>query len=99
MGDEIAFNLVRIDEVRHAEALAPGLLFRVEIDADDHVGADKAQALDHVEPDAAEPEDDAFCAWLDLGGVDDSADAGGYAAADVADLVERCVGADFRYRN
>ena len=29
---------------------------RVEIDADDLVGADHVRALNHVEPDAAEPE-------------------------------------------
>ena len=44
--------------MRHAEALAPGLLGRVEVDADDHVGAGEPQALDHVEADAAEPEHD-----------------------------------------
>ena len=59
MGDEIALDVVRIDEMRHAEALAPGLAVVVEIDADDHVGADKPQALDDIEADAAEPEDDA----------------------------------------
>ena len=99
MGDEIAADLLRIDEMRHAEALAPRFLFRVEIDADDHVGADEPQPLDDVEPDAAEPEHDALGARLDLGGVDDRADAGGDAAADVADLVERRVLADFRHRD
>ena len=49
------------------------------------------QALDDVEADAAEPEHDGGGADLDLGGVDDRADAGGHAAADVADLVERRV--------
>src|SRR5690606_6906835 len=38
MGDEVAADLLRIDEVRHAEALAPGLLLVVDVDADDHVG-------------------------------------------------------------
>ncbi len=42
----------------------------------------------HVEADAAETEDDRGRADLDLGRVDDGADAGGDAAADVADLVE-----------
>ena len=79
----------------HAEPLTPGLLL-VDVDADDHVGADKAQALDDVEPDAAQPEDDGRCAGLDLGRVDHGADAGRDAAADVADLVERRVLADFR---
>jgi hypothetical protein len=72
----------------HAEALAPGLLVVVDVDADDHVGAGKLQALDDVEADAAEAEDDGGRADLDLGGVDDRADAGRDAAADVADLVE-----------
>src|SRR5579862_2081965 len=97
--DEVAVDLLRIDEVRHAEALAPGLLLRVEIDADDHVGAGEAEPLDDVEPDAAEPEYDRFCTRLDLGGVDHRADAGGDAAADIADLVERRVVANFRHRD
>ena len=38
--------------------LAPCLLVVVDVDADDHVGAGEPQALDDVEADAAEPEDD-----------------------------------------
>src|SRR5690606_5012383 len=56
--DDIPLNLARIDEMGHAEALAPFLLGVVEIDPDDHVGARKAQALDDVEADATETEDD-----------------------------------------
>src|SRR5262245_2983780 len=99
VGHKLAADLLRIDEVGHAEALAPFLLARIEVDADDHVGAGQPQALDHVEADAAEPEHDAFRSRLDLGGVEHRADAGGDAAADVADLVERRVLADFRYRD
>ena len=75
-----------------ASALRAG----IEIDADDHVGADQAGALDHVEADAAEAEHDDIGARLDLGRVDHRADAGRHAAADVADLVERRVLADLR---
>ena len=78
---------------------SPSALRRVEVDADDHVGADHARALDHVEADAAEPEHDDVGAGLDLGGVDHRADAGGHAAADVADLVERRVLADLGDRD
>ena len=85
--------------MRHAEFLGQRPPLRVEVDADDHVGADHAGALDDVEPDAAEPEDDDVGAGLDLGGVDHRADAGGDAAADVADLVERRVLADLRDRD
>jgi hypothetical protein len=87
---QIAADLFRIDEMRHAETLAPLLLGVVEVDADDHVGAGKPQPLDDVEADAAEPEDNALGAGLHLGGIEDG-DAGGHAAADVADLVERGV--------
>ena len=62
-------------------------------------GADHARALHHVEPDAAEAEHHHVGARLDLGGVDHRADAGGHAAADVADLVERRVLADLRHRD
>ena len=72
---------------------------RVDVDADDHVGAGHARALHDVEADAAEPEHDDVGARLDLRGVDHRADAGGDAAADVADLVERRVLADLRERD
>ena len=66
VGDEIAADLVRVDEVGHAEAAADGLARRVEVDADDLVGAGDARALHDVEADAAEPEDDDVRARLDL---------------------------------
>ena len=73
-----------VDEVGHAEPAAPLLARRVDVDADDHVRADQLGALDDVEADAAQAEDDDVGARLDLGGVDHRADAGGDAAADVA---------------
>ena len=54
--NQVALHLRRIDEVRHAELLGDVLALRVEVNADDHLGADQAQPLDHVQPDAAEPE-------------------------------------------
>ena len=99
IGDEVALDLVRVDEMGHAEFLGQCPLAGVEIDADDHVGADHAAALHDIEPDAAEAEDHDIGAGLDLGGVDHRANAGGDAAADVADLVERRVLADFRDRD
>src|SRR5216683_1794497 len=94
IGHEVARDLLGIDEMRHAEALGERLAAGIDVDADDHVGAGEAGALDDVEADAAEAEDDDIGARLDLGGVDDGADAGGDAAADIADLVEGRVLAD-----
>ena len=54
------------------------------------------RALHDVEADAAQAEHDDVGAGLDLRRVDHRADAGGDAAADVADLVERRVVADLR---
>ena len=85
--------------MRHAEFLGQLAAARVDVDADDHVGPDHAAALHDIEPDAAQPEHDDPGARLDLGGVDDRADPGRDAAADVADLVERRVLADFRHRD
>ena len=59
-----------------------------------HVGVGEAQALDHVEADAAQSKDDRRRSGLDLSRVDHGADAGGDAAADVADLVEGRVRVD-----
>src|SRR6056297_2470162 len=91
MRDQIALDFGRIDEIGHAEAGGHLDLAGVEIDADDLIGPRKAQALDHVEADAAKPEDDGAAADFHLRGVDDGPDAGGDAAADIADLVERRV--------
>ncbi len=84
----------------HAELLgnAP-CACRIDVDADDLVGADHLRALNDVQADTAEAEHHDIGARLDLGGLDDSADAGGHAAADVADLLERRVLADLRHRD
>jgi hypothetical protein len=95
----LALKLLGIDEVGHAELAAERLALGVEIDADDHVGADQARALHDVQPDAAQAEHHDVGAGLDLGGVDYRADAGSDAAADVADLVERRVGPDLGQRD
>jgi hypothetical protein len=72
---------------------------RIQVDSDDHVGADHLRALHDVEADAAETEDDDVRAGLHFRGVDDRADARRHAAADVADLVEWRVLADLRERD
>src|SRR5665213_2993184 len=97
--DDIAVDLLGIDEMGHAETAAPLLLGIVEVDADDLVGAHHPRALDHVEPDAAEAEHHHIGARGHLGGIDHRTDAGGHAAADVAALVERRVFANLRHRD
>src|SRR5437879_2657851 len=96
---QIALDLLGVHEMRHAEFLTQRLAIGVEIDTDDLVGARETRALHHVEADAAETEHDYVRAGFDLGGIDHGADAGGHAAADVADLVEGGVLADLRHRN
>src|SRR6185437_12031143 len=96
MRDEIAADLFRIHKMRHAEFLGERLAPRIGVDANDLVGADHARALHDIEADAAEAEDHDVRARLDLRRVDDRADAGGDAAADVADLIERRVLANLR---
>src|SRR5688572_5189870 len=83
-----------VDEMRKTELARERFALRIEVDADDHVGAHHACALHHVEPDTTQAEDHDICARLHLGGVDHRADSSGHAAADVADLVERRVLAD-----
>ncbi len=99
MGDDIALDLFRIDEVGHTEAFTPFPLVVVDIDTDDLVGADHFQALDDIEADTAETEDHGIGAGLDTGRIDHGADAGGHAAADVAGLVERRIVADLGQGN
>src|SRR5215469_8249956 len=94
VGDEIALDVGRVDEMRQPELSGKSFPLRVEVDADDHVGADHPAALDDIEPDPAEAKDDDIGSGLDFGGVDDRSDASRDAATDVADLVERRVLAD-----
>ena len=85
--------------MRHAEFLGHCPFGRVGVDADDLVSADHPRALDHVETDAAKSEHRDVRAGPDFRGVDDGADAGRHTTADVADLVEGCVFANFGERN
>ena len=99
MRDEVTLNLLRVDEMRHSEFFGHFPPLWIEIDADDHVGPGHTGALDDVEPDAAEAENDDVGAGLDLGGIDHRSNPGGDPAADIADLVERRVLADLCHRN
>src|SRR5215831_17048559 len=67
VGDDVAADFLRIDKVRHAEALAPRLLCRIDVDANDHVSTGKSEPLDHIEADAPEAEHGAFGTGLNLG--------------------------------
>ena len=99
MRDQILAEILWIDKVGHPKTLAPRLAVVVDIDPDDHLGAGEPQTLQHVEPDTTQAKDDRLGALLDLGGIDDRANAGGDAAADVADLIERRVVSDFCHRD
>src|SRR5438876_712281 len=59
----------------------------------------RPRAPPNAVPFHTQPENDDARTGLHLGGVDDRADAGGDAAADVADLVEGRIFADFRDRD
>src|SRR5882757_7817095 len=88
MRHQVAFELLRVDEVGHAELLGHRLALRVDVDTDDLVGADHLGALDHVQADSAEAEDHNIGARLNLRGLDDGTDTGGHAAADVTNFLE-----------
>src|SRR5262249_54350645 len=97
--DLVTAGLVRIDEMRHAEFLCHGPFGRVGVDADDLVGPNHPRSLDDVETDAPKAEHSDIRSRPYLRGVDDGADPGRHAAADVTDLVEGCVFTDLRKRN
>src|SRR5271155_258455 len=63
--DQILLQFLRVDEVGQPELAPERLACRVEIHAHDHPGACHARALNHVEPDAAQPEHHDAGAWLD----------------------------------
>src|SRR5687767_14640361 len=94
LDDLVGADLGWVDEIGHSEMLGHRPFGGIDVDADDLGGAGEAGALDDVEADAAEPEHRDGGAGLDPRRPDRRADAGGDAAADVADLVERRVLAD-----
>src|SRR5882724_6624962 len=96
---QIPADFLGVHEVRHPEAFRKRLAARIDIHADDLVRADQARALDDVQPNAAQAKHHHVRAGLDLGGIDDRPDAGRDAAADVTDLLEGRVLADFGERN
>src|SRR5256886_16397828 len=96
---QVPAELLGVHEVGHAEALGERFAARVDIHADDLARADQARALDDVQPNAPQAEHHYVRARLDLGRVDDRADAGRDAAADVADLLEGRVLADLGERS
>ena len=57
-GLKLAGHFRGIDKMRHAEALAPGLSLVIKVNAHDLAGACEPEALQHVQPDAAEAEND-----------------------------------------
>src|SRR5208282_5962858 len=99
MRDQIAADLLGIDEMRQAEFLGQRLAGGIQINADDFVRADEARALNHIQSDAAQTEHHDIGAGLHLGGIDYRADARGYAATDIANLVEWSILANFRNRD
>src|SRR3546814_1640849 len=75
--DILAAHAFRVEELGHAELAAPLLSGPVDVDANDLVRTGKPRALEHVQSDAAEPEDDDIVADLHLCRVDHRADPGG----------------------
>src|SRR4029078_2428402 len=68
--DTLAVLALAVDEVGHTELAAPFLARGVDVDPDDLVRADQLRALNEVEADAAESEDDAVRAGLHFRGRD-----------------------------
>src|SRR3546814_18986327 len=92
MRNDIVVDLLRVNEMGHAELAPPFFSVGIDIDADDHVGARHLRALKHVEADAAETENDDIVAGNDLRRVHDCADASGETATDIAAGLERTLG-------
>ena len=94
MANQIITMISRVDEMGHAKTFAPCLLFIVQIDADNHIRTNHPKTLDDIQPDAAQPENNSVASGFGFGRIDDRPDAGRDPAADIADLVKRCVRVD-----
>src|SRR5262249_48369453 len=91
-GDRI--RLARVDDVGSAELRGEVELPRRRVDRDDASRARDPAALDDRESDPAATDHDRRLARLNARAVEDRAKAGGDAAADQRDLVERHVAPD-----
>src|SRR5262249_53646032 len=96
---QVPARLAGVDEMRHAEAFGQRLAPGIDVDTDDLVRAREARALDYIESDPAQPEDNDVRAGFDFGRVDDGADACRHPAADVTNLVEWSIFTDLRHRD
>src|SRR5437016_7477741 len=81
--------VLRVDAIGGAERSGHREFLGVCVDADDAPGLGHHRALHYRQPDASQPEHRDGGARSDLGRVQHRADAGGDAAAEQADLVER----------
>ena len=84
----IGADLIRVDEMRHAEFARHGLFGGVDVYADDLIRPHHTRALDDIQPNAAQAEYRDIGAGPDLGGVDHGTNAGGDSAANVANLIK-----------
>src|SRR5690606_11165941 len=84
-------NVFRVNEVGHAELTAEGFAFRVQVHTDDAAGTSQFCTLDYVQTDTAQTEHGHSGADFYFGLENYGANASSYAAADVADFVERSV--------
>ncbi|MEZ5178713.1 MAG: hypothetical protein R2746_10660 [Acidimicrobiales bacterium] len=82
------------DEVSGAELARRRLLRRVGVDGDDRPAARQRQALEHVEADAADADDQGRLADARLGPVEHGAGAGEHGAADERGRRQRHLGID-----
>src|SRR3546814_14345815 len=80
MRNDIVGDLLRVNEMGHAELAPTFCSVGIDIDADDHVGARHLRALKHVEADADETDNDDIVAGKDLRGVTNCAEASGEPA-------------------
>ncbi len=77
-----------VDRVGRAEFARRDELLRLDVDGDDRIAARDSRALDGVEPDAAAADHHGAGSGLDVGGVEDRAEAGHHAAGDQRGDVE-----------
>ena len=99
MGNKITIDVAWVDEVGHAEFLAPLTLVAVHVNADEHGRSYQLESLQDIEADTAKIEYDKIRTWYYFCSFHHGAHAGRNSTSDVANFVERCVLAVFRERN
>ena len=89
MTNHIAGHILWINKIGHAKPCRHWNAVIIQVNPDNLIRPRHAQTLHNIQANSAQPEHNRGAADFNFGRVDHRANAGGYAATDVANFIER----------